>query len=73
MMKQAMAIVVSDEQRAILESMVRSQTIDVRAARRARIVLLAGAGMGDREVARELGIGRIQAARWRRRFAEGGV
>lgn len=73
MMKRAMAIVVSDEQRAMLESMVRSQTIDVRAARRARIVLLAGAGMGDREIARELGIGRIQAARWRGRFAEGGV
>ena len=32
-----MAIVLSDEQREALESMVRSQTIDVRAARRARI------------------------------------
>ena len=73
MMKQAVAIEVNDEQRAMLESMVRSQTIDVRAARRARIVLLADAGMGDREIARELGIGRIQAARWRSRFAKGGV
>jgi hypothetical protein len=72
-MKTAMAIVVSDEQRAVLESMVRSQTIDVRAARRARIVLLAGQGMGDREIARELGVGRIQVARWRARFADGGV
>ncbi len=72
-MKEAMAIVVSDEQRAVLESMVRSQTIDVRAARRARIVLLAGAGLGDREIARQLDIGRIQAARWRGRFAAGGV
>lgn len=73
MMKAAMAIVVSDEQRAMLEGMVRSQTIDVRAARRARIVLLAGEGIGDREIARQLGIGRIQAARWRGRFADGGV
>ena len=72
-MKTAMAIVVSGEQRAQLESMVRSQTIDVRAARRARIVLLAGDGKGDREIARQLDIGRIQAARWRGRFAEGGV
>lgn len=31
-MKAAMAIVVNEEQRAALESMVRSQTIDVRAA-----------------------------------------
>lgn len=29
--------------------------------------------MGDREIAREWGIGRIQAARWRARFIEGGV
>ena len=72
-MKEAMAIVVSAEQRAMLESMVRSQTIDVRAARRARIVLLAGQGLGDREIARQLGVGRIQVARWRGRFAEGGV
>lgn len=71
MMKAAMAIVVNDEQRAVLEGMVRSQTIDVRAARRARIVLLAGEGMGDRAIARQLGIGRIQAARGR--FADGGV
>jgi transposase len=73
MMKTAMAIVVSDEQRAMLESMVRSQTIDVRAARRARIVLLAGEGLGDRDIAWQLAIGRIQAARWRARFAAGGV
>ena len=72
-MKTAMAIVVSDEQRVVLESMVRSQTIDVRAARRARIVLLASAGLGDRDIARQLDIGRIQAARWRGRFAADGV
>ena len=68
-----MKIEVSEKQRVMLESMVRSQTIDVRVARRARIVLRAGEGMGDREIARELGIGRIQAARWRGRFAAGGV
>ena len=73
MMREAMAIVVSDEQRTVLESMVRSQTIDVRAARRARIVLLACEGLGDRDIARQLDIGRIQAARWRGRFAAGGV
>jgi transposase len=72
-MKTARAIAVSGEQRAVLESMVRSQTIDVRVARRARIVLLAGKGLGDREIARELEIGRIQVARWRARFAQGGV
>lgn len=71
-MKTAKAIVVGEEERAILKRMLRSQTIDVSAARRARIVLLAGEGMGDREIARKLDIGRIQVARWRARFAEGG-
>ena len=52
-MKTALAIVVSEEQRTEMESMVRSQTIDVRAARRARIILLAGEGKGDREISRE--------------------
>ena len=66
-------MVVSDEQRLVLVGMVRSQTIDVRAARRAHIILLASEGLGDREIARRLGIGRIQAARWRGRFTEGGV
>lgn len=72
-MKTAMVLVVGDEQRAMLESMVRSRTIDVRAARRVRIVLLAGEGLGDRDSARQLDIGRIQAARWRGRFAASGV
>ena len=71
-MKTALAIVVSEEQRAGMGSMVRSQTIDVRAARRAHIILLAGEGKGDREIARELGIGRINS-RWRHRFATGGM
>ena len=72
-MKTAVTIMVSEEQRAEMEGMVRSQTIDVRAARRARIILLAGEGKGDREIARELGIGRIQVSRWRNRFAAGGM
>ena len=67
MIKMAKAIVVSDEQRAMLENIVRSQTIDVRAASQARIVLLAGEGLGDSDIARQLDIGRIQAARWRGR------
>ncbi len=72
-MRTAKAIVVSEEQQAMLKRMLRSRTIDVRAARRARIVLLAGEGLGDRDIARQLGIGRIQAARWRGRFAAGGI
>lgn len=63
----------TDEQRKILEQMTRSQTIDVRVARRAQIVLLASEGHGNRDIAARLDIGRIQAGRWRNRFAEGGM
>lgn len=66
-------IKLTDEQRAELERRVRSQILDVRAARRAHIVLLAAQGLGNREIARELGIGRIQAGCWRDRFAAGGL
>ena len=41
-------ISLTDEQRAELERRVRSQTLDVRAVRRARIVLLAADGLGNR-------------------------
>src|ERR1035437_4435647 len=66
-------IKLTDEQRAELERRVRSQTLDVRVARRAHIVLLAAQGLGNREIARELGIGRIQAGCWRDRFAAVGL
>lgn len=72
-MKRGTPISLTDEQRAELERRVRSQTLDVRAVRRAQIVLLAADGLGNREIARELGIGRIQAGCWRDRFAVGGL
>ena len=52
---------------------MRSQTIDVRVARRARIVLLAADGVGNHEIARRLEISRGQVISWRNRFAQGGV
>lgn len=67
------AISLTPEQRAELQRRVRSQTLDVRAVRRAQIVLLAAQGMGNREIARELGVGRVQVARWRDRFAAEGL
>lgn len=72
-MKRGTPITLTDEQRTELERRVRLQTLDVRTVRRARIVLLAADGLGDREIARELGIGRIQAGCWRNRFAAGGL
>jgi transposase len=72
-MKRAKTIELSSEQRSELERMVRSQTIGVRTARRAQIVLLAAAGLGNREIAQALNIGRGQVGCWRERFIRGGL
>ncbi len=57
-MNRGTPISLTDEQRAERERRTRSQTLDVRAVRRARIVLLAAEGLGNRQIGRELGIGR---------------
>jgi transposase len=72
-MKRARLIELSGEQRSELERMVKSQTIGVRAARRAQIVLLAADGRSNRDIAQALNIGRMQVGRWRERFAQGGL
>ena len=72
-MNQGTAIILTDEQRIELERRVRSQTLDARSVRRARIVLLAAEGVGNHEIARRLGIGRGQVIAWRGRFTAGGV
>lgn len=72
-MNEATTIKLSGEQRDELERRVRSQTIDVRLARRARIVLLAAEGVGNHEIARRMQISRNQAISWRNRFTRDGI
>lgn len=72
-MNQAATITLTDEQRTELERRVRSQTLDARSVRRARIVLLAADGAGNHEIARRLEISRGQVIAWRDRFAKGGI
>lgn len=72
-MNRAATITLADEQRLGLERRMRSQTLDARSVRRARIVLLAADGVGNHEIARRLEISRGQVIAWRDRFAKGGV
>jgi transposase len=65
-------IVVSDEQREVLESWVRAHTTPQQVALRARIVLAAAEGWGASRTARELGTSRPTVSLWRQRFMEGG-
>jgi len=68
-----MSTVVSEEQRVLLERWVGAQTTPQGVAVRARIVLLAGAGTSNSEIARALGVSRPTVILWRSRFAKDGT
>lgn len=63
----------SSEDRATLESWMRSGKTEQRLARRAQIVLMSVDGAAPHEIADRLGVSRPFVSKWRRRFAEGGV
>ncbi|MFD2449773.1 IS630 family transposase [Vogesella fluminis] len=69
----APAIVLTQEQEAELTGLVRSKLTSVRLAQRAQIVLLAAQGMQNKEIADQLGIGRVQVVRWRKRYLASGL
>jgi transposase len=69
----ATKIVLSNEECEKLRALVRSRRTSVRLAQRVRIVLLAAEGSQNKDIARELGVGRVQVARWRERYAEAGL
>jgi len=72
-MRKAEVIELSDAQREKLVKLAQSSTTEVRLARRASIVLLAADGLSNRQIGEILGVGRIQAGRWRDRYAAGGM
>jgi putative transposase len=66
----AATLEVNEEQQAQLEAIVRKRTSPQRLVVRARIILLAIAGVGVHETMRRLGIGRTTVQIWRRRWRE---
>jgi transposase len=67
--RDATPIVLRADERTTLEGWVRSGAVEHRLVERARVVLLAAAGMASRRVARELGCARGVVSKWRVRFA----
>jgi len=63
----------SEDQRESLERRARARSATARSVERARIVLLASAGLQDPQIAAELKITPEKAARWRNRFLDGGL
>jgi transposase len=68
-MRVAPKIVLTDDERDELMRLVRSKLTSVRLVQRARIVLRAADGMQNKDIAKDLGVGRVQVARWRERYA----
>ncbi len=66
----AAPVPVTDRERERLEGLVRQSSCPQQVAIRARIVLLAGRGVGVRPTMKELGIGRSTVQAWRRRWVE---
>ena len=69
-MRVAPEIVLSDDERTELRSLVRSKRTSVRLAQRARIVLLAADSWHNKDIAVQVGVGRVQVARWRERYGQ---
>jgi transposase len=61
-------LAITDEERAELQRRVRAHTTPQRAAKRARIVLLAADGLPNRQIAPIVGMNQHTVAQWRRRF-----
>mgnify|MGYP000751812039 CR=1 FL=1 len=72
-MRVAPIITLSADEKKTLEKLARSNTASVRLARRAKIVLLAAAGLDNHAIAAQLNTGRVQVGRWRTRYAAGGL
>jgi transposase len=66
----AVAIELTDDERAQLEGWARRRTSAQALAQRSRIVLLAAEGLKNTEIAERLGISRNMVMTWRARFAE---
>jgi transposase len=69
-MRVAPEIVLTEEERVELTKLSKSRLTSVRLAERARMILLAADGMQNQEIGEQLGVGRIQVARWRGRYAQ---
>jgi transposase len=72
-MRVARPVVLSAEQRDMLESRSRARSASARSVERARIILLAAAGMQNKQIAAKLKVMPEKAARWRNRYLEGGL
>src|SRR5271163_3795414 len=73
MIADAREVHLSRKDRQVLEARCRSPVTIQRDLKRARIVLLAGAGRSTRSIAKEVGVQPRIVSLWRNRFADQGL
>jgi transposase len=66
-------LAVTDEQRSVLEKLLRSHTAPHRDVQRARALLMASDGFANTRIAREVGFAPMTVKAWRERFSEQGL
>ncbi len=64
---------VTDEQRRVLEKLIRSQTAPHRDVQRARVLLMASDGFANTRIASDVNVAAATVVRWRERFAQSGL
>jgi transposase len=64
---------VTDEQRSVLEKLIRSHTAPHRDVQRARVLLMAADGFANTRIASEVGVAPMTVKAWRERFSEVGL
>ena len=64
---------VSDEQRAVLERLIRSRSAPHRDVQRAWVLLMAGDGFANTRIAEDVGVAPMTVKAWRERFSEEGL
>ena len=70
---QPTSITLEPEQKAVLESWIRSATAEQRLVFRAKIIMMANDGMGTNAIARKLEARPATVTKWRMRFARLGL
>jgi transposase len=66
-------LAITDQQRTVLEKLIRSHTAPHRDVQRARVVLMASDGFANTRIASEVGVAPMTVKAWRERFAESGL
>jgi transposase len=64
---------VTDEQRSVLERLIRSHTAPRRDVQRARVLLMAADGFANTRIASEVGVAPMTGKAWRDRFSHDGL